>query len=831
MNSLDEERAAMTARENLAEAAGGALVSGRPNLFPHPPAIVRIAGVGSGLVGVVVLLGWAIDSQPLKSIWPGLVSMKANTALGFLFCGISLTAWTLPSRDRTSTMIMRAAAIGTILIGGATLLEYFFHCKFGIDEFIVADNDPMRSRTFAGRPAIVTAANLLLLGVALLLVPSNRTAALWLVPSFGLAASSTAALMLLSYFYGIRSLHGMRYVSSMAVHTAATILVVGTGLLYARPNFAIMSSLRSPAAGGIMARRLMPAGVALPILLGCFVLLGIRFELYDTKIAFALFVVLTIAVFLYMVWSVSRVLNKLDEERRLANAASQETLRQSEERLRLAQQAASIGTFEWNVQTGVSIWTPELEAMCGLAPGEYGKTHEAWEQLVHPDDRVQAVEVIERALATFEPHESEWRVVWPDGSVHWLVGRFQVFKDLDGKPHRVVGINIDITARKAIDESLRESEARARAVLNAAVDAIITIDQLGTIQSANQATERLFGYTEAELVGENVRILMPAPYEDEHDGYLQHYLATGEKRIIGIGREVRARRKDGSIFPADLAVSEVSLVGRRLFTGIVRDLTERKSAEKKLEAHRGELAHVLRLNTMGEMAAGLAHEINQPLSAIHNYACGAIRRLGYGDCERSDLIEVAQLIADESERASTIIKSLKHYVKKGVPDQRLLDINALVRNATRFIAIEAERRSITMTTQCARHMPHINGDAIQLEQVVINLLLNGIEAMEKCTGLRRLLVEVGTVDTDAMVTVSDNGPGLPAGYSDTIFKAFFTTKPHGLGMGLAISRSIIEAHNGRLWAEPNSDGGATFHIALPIHQETVNGDSSNRLHC
>jgi two-component system sensor kinase FixL len=438
--------------------------------------------------------------------------------------------------------------------------------------------------------------------------------------------------------------------------------------------------------------------------------------------------------------------------------------------------------------------------------------------------------VVEQALATFEPQEGEWRVVWPDGSVHWIVGRFQAFKDADGKLHRLVGANIDITARKVMEESLRESEARAHAVLNAAVDAIITIDHLGVIESVNQATERLFGYTEVELVGENVRILMPPPYEDEHDEYLRHYLATGEKRIIGIGREVQARRKDGSVFPVDLAVSEVNLVGRRLFTGIVRDLTEHKLAEKKLGAHRDELAHVLRLNTMGEMAGGLAHEINQPLSAIRNYASGVMRRLGAGDCGRSELIEVAQLIADESQRASTIIQSLKHFVKKGVPDQRLLDINSLVRNAMGIMATEAERRSVAMTARCALNMPPINGDAIQLEQVVINLLLNGIEAMENCAGTKRLLVEIGTVDADALVSVSDNGPGLPADYSENIFKAFFTTKADGLGMGLAISRSIVEAHNGRLWAEPNSYGGATFRIALPLHQEHVNGDSSNRLH-
>jgi two-component system sensor kinase FixL len=796
----------------------------------RPPAVVLIAGLLSGIVGIAVLVGWAFDLQPMKSVWPGFVSMKVNTGLAFLLCGVSLTAWTTPSRRATSTAMVRGAALGAMLIGGASLLEYLFDCNFGIDEFFVADHDPLRNPLFPGRPAFWTAANFLLLGLALLLVPSNKKMSLWIAPSLGLAVSSVAALTLLGYLYGTPSLGDIPYFSSMTVHTAATFLLLGVGVLYARPNFRIMAPLRSQSVGGIIARRLIPAVIALRIGVAWLVLLGRHFNIYDTKIAFALIVFLNVSVFLCVVWSVSRALNRWDEDRLAADATSKETLKQSEIRLRLAQQAASIGTFEWNVKTGVNVWTAEMEAMYGLAPGEFGRTQRAWEQLVHVEDRARTLAVVEQALTTFEPQEGEWRVVWPDGSIHWIVGRFQAFTDADNTLHRVFGANIDITARKLMEESLRESEARARAVLNAAVDAIITIDQLGTIQSVNQATERLFGYTEGELVGKNVRILMPPPYEDEHDEYLRHYLATGEKRIIGIGREVLARRKDGSVFPVDLAVSEVNLVGRRLFTGIVRDLTEHKLAEKKLDAHRDELAHVLRLNTMGEMAGGLAHEINQPLSAIRNYASGVMRRLGAGDCGRSELIEVAQLIADESERASTIIQSLKHFVKKGVPDQRLLDINALVRNAMSIMAIEAERRSVAMTARCALKMPPINGDSIQLEQVVINLLLNAVEAMENCAGTKRLLVEIGTVDADALVSVSDNGPGLPADYSENIFKAFFTTKADGLGMGLAISRSIVEAHNGRLWAEPNSDGGATFRIALPLHQEQVNGDSSNRLY-
>ncbi|HLW68871.1 MAG TPA: PAS domain S-box protein [Gemmataceae bacterium] len=259
---------------------------------------------------------------------------------------------------------------------------------------------------------------------------------------------------------------------------------------------------------------------------------------------------------------------------------AEEALRASEERLRLAMEAAKIGAFDWDIQTGQNVWTPELEAMHGLAPGEFGKTQPAWEQLVHPADRAAAVAKVEETQATGQPVEHEWRVIWPDGSVHWIAGRFQAFRDAAGKPLRMTGMNIDITERKQAEEALNDRERRLSAILNTAADAIITISSQGVILSVNPATERLFGYTTAEMVGQNISMLMPSPYREEHDHYLRRYLETGEKHIIGIGREVLGRCKDGRIFPVDLTVSEVR--GDQLFTGIIRDITQRKELEREV---------------------------------------------------------------------------------------------------------------------------------------------------------------------------------------------------------------------------------------------------------
>ena len=261
----------------------------------------------------------------------------------------------------------------------------------------------------------------------------------------------------------------------------------------------------------------------------------------------------------------------------------------------------------------------------------------------------------------------------------------------------------------------------------------------------------------------------------------------------------------------------------------IRDITARKRAEEearhrleqeKLAEHRADLAHVIRLNTMGEMASGIAHELNQPLSAIANYANGCARRLETNACKNNELIEVMSLITGEAMRASEIIRSLRRYVKKCKPQRASLDINLIVKNAVRLVVGEVHRNNVELELCCAEPLPKVKADPIQLEQVVVNLLANGIDALDESTNGKQLKVETRQSESGEIeVLVSDNGCGFTTELEHKIFEPFFTTKPHGLGMGLAICRSMIEAHRGRLQARRNEVGGSTFMFTLPLGAE------------
>ncbi len=272
----------------------------------------------------------------------------------------------------------------------------------------------------------------------------------------------------------------------------------------------------------------------------------------------------------------------------------------------------------------------------------------------------------------------------------------------------------------------------------------------------------------------------------------------------------------------DMLARIAKIIGSVLSARLERDCKERahKAAELELAQRRTELARVLRLNTMGEMAAGIAHELNQPLSAISNYAHGCVRRLNKGIGNTPELLEIVNSIADESDRAAEIIRSLERSVKKCESQQALEDINSIVQSAARIAAGEARQSQIAITVNCTADMPLIKCDRVQLEQVIVNLLCNGIEALEGKSEERQLVVETcRSVKGGVEVSIADNGCGLPANRVNDIFEAFFTTKPNGLGMGLAISRTIVEGHGGRLWAEPNGDAGAIFRFMLPVDDE------------
>lgn len=369
-------------------------------------------------------------------------------------------------------------------------------------------------------------------------------------------------------------------------------------------------------------------------------------------------------------------------------------------------------------------------------------------------------------------------------------------------------------------DELSARQAHLQSILNTVPDAMIVIDSSGSINSFSTAAENLFGYSANEVLGRNVRILMPSPYREAHDGYLGRYLATGERRIIGIGRLVVGERKDGSTFPMELSVGEMQSGDRRYFTGFVRDLTERQATEARLQELQSELVQVSRLTAMGEMAATLAHELNQPLAAIANYMKGSRRLIEQKSDSRSVQIrEALDKSAEQAMRAGQIIRRLREFVARGEAEQQIESISKIIEEASALALVGAKELSIRVKFAFDRRYDEVLADKVQIQQVLLNLMRNAIEAM---AGAERRELEVSVAPADGErveVRVSDTGSGMSESAMEHLFQPFFTTKPHGMGVGLSICRTIIEAHGGSIQARPNPRGGTIFSFTLPRFTE------------
>jgi two-component system sensor kinase FixL len=389
----------------------------------------------------------------------------------------------------------------------------------------------------------------------------------------------------------------------------------------------------------------------------------------------------------------------------------------------------------------------------------------------------------------------------------------------------VIEVHSDITHLKAVEQESASREAHVKSILETVPDAMIVINERGIMQSFSVAAERLFGYRPNEVIGKNIKMLMPSPYRESHDSYLERYLRTGERRIIGIGRVVVGERKDGSTFPMELAVGEMRSADQRFFTGFIRDLTERQKTEARLQELQTELVHISRLTAMGEMASALAHELNQPLSAVANYLKGAKRLMdGRADDDSKLVCGAMDKAAEQALRAGQIIRRLRDFVARGESERRVESINKLIEEANALALVGAKEHGVRVRHQIDPAHDLILADKVQIQQVLLNLLRNAMDAM---TGgeRRELLVSTRPLDTNMIeVSVADTGPGISADIASQLFQPFVTTKPQGMGVGLSISRTIIEAHGGQIWTEPNPGGGAIFRFTLRTLSKEDVGD-------
>ena len=382
------------------------------------------------------------------------------------------------------------------------------------------------------------------------------------------------------------------------------------------------------------------------------------------------------------------------------------------------------------------------------------------------------------------------------------------------RPLVVYGLVMDADAPQRLGT---DSESHLRSILATVPDAMVVIDETGHILSFSAAAEKMFGYSEDDVLGENVSMLMPSPDRERHDGYLHNYRTTGIRKIIGVGRVLTARHRDGYTFPIELSVGEAWTEDHRIFTGFIRDLTERQKTELRLQDLQSELAHVGRVSEMGTLASSLAHELNQPLTAIANY-CESARDLlePYGSDETITTVrEALDEAAQETIRAGQIVRRMRDFMSHGETERRVEMLSKLINEANALALVGSREHGIEVQVQFDPAADRVFVDRIQIQQVLVNLIRNAIDAMID-SDVRSLSIHTSADQGGlAKITIEDTGAGISEQVVEQLFQPFVSTKQTGMGIGLSLCRTIVEAHGGRIWFESISEGGTAFHFTLP----------------
>jgi two-component system, LuxR family, sensor kinase FixL len=499
-----------------------------------------------------------------------------------------------------------------------------------------------------------------------------------------------------------------------------------------------------------------------------------------------------------------------------SEAEAQRASRDAEELNLLIEGAIDYAIFMVDPAGRVTIWNKGAERIFGWTEREaIGRPT----SILYPQDAAFAGEPeadLREALVAGRISGERWRVR-KDGTEFLAETLVTPLMDAQGTLRGYAKVLRDVTDRHASAQAVEQRERHLQSILDTVPDAMVVIDECGLIVSFSAAAQKLFGYDEEELVGRNVSLLMPSPDRELHDSYIERYATTGEARIIGIGRVVTGVRKDGRAFPMELSIGEALSGGQQLFTGFVRDLTDKHRTEARVLELQSELVRVARLSAMGTMATTLAHELNQPLTAIANYAEAAGPIIGSADPEKHALLrEIFTEMAGQSMRAGGIMRALREFIARGEIEKRVENLPELVEEAAALALVDAGERGVTARIALDPKAISVLVDRVQIQQVLINLIRNAVEAMAD-SPIRELRLASAVEESGMIrVCVSDTGPGIAPGVAEQLFEAFVSTKHAGMGLGLSICRTIIEAHGGRMKAGASAQGGAEFVFTLPM---------------
>jgi PAS domain S-box-containing protein len=501
----------------------------------------------------------------------------------------------------------------------------------------------------------------------------------------------------------------------------------------------------------------------------------------------------------------------------------EEALRQSEEGLRMVLEAAEIGWWRLDLVGGTLAADQRCKTLFGLPSTSLPSFARFLERVV-PEDRAAAREQLAQATARPGDYRAEYRTVWPDGSLHWLFIKGRSLPDAPGVPRCLDGIVMDVTERRQLEQVLRDREERSRLLVESIPQLAWRISPDGLEVECNRRWHEYTGQTPAEVQAHG---WLAVVHPDDLFRVIELTAHTA-RTLEPYKLEYRLRRASDNCYRWHL-VRTVPMLGNDgeliCWFGSATDIEDLKRAQEVLQRahqeerrrHRDELAHVARLSMMGEMAAGLAHELNQPLHAIKNYARGSVWRVSKGTEIDHELLAALEQTCKEADRASEIIGRVRRFIRKGDPQIAAVALNALIEEVVMLAQPDIEAHRATVVLELAKQLPSVAADSIQIEQVVMNLVRNGLESMNQTADVRRILTIATTHQPQGVrIDVCDCGSGLREEDLDKIFEPFYTTKPGGMGMGLAISSSIVRSHGGRLWASIDQDRGATFHVLLPL---------------